>query len=288
MINTLNKIGLASFALALSTNAAIVAGFDQRYASGDYSGGVWTDSAGSADATANNAAGFLATTTPNGSAALANVTTGGNDGDVLAFTRGSELGSAGELTVQSVIRIDGTSDNRSGPYALDQTSGWGGLYAGSNADGGNDLRGGNVGNTGSNSSIINGSGGSAVTVGTWGIYTLTVDAATAELTATFTDLATGLDLFTDTITGPTTGAGSTLGFSNAGVLFGGEQGGGASATNGTQIAIADVVVYNSVLSSTDIATNIGEFQTLYQIPEPSSFGLLGLALGAGFLRRKRN
>ncbi|MGJ8638576.1 MAG: LamG-like jellyroll fold domain-containing protein [Opitutaceae bacterium] len=244
----------------------LVAGFDQRYIGATYGAGSWPDSAGTANGTATNAEGFTLTTTPNGAAAVANATSGLTNGNVISFTRTSELGAAGQLTIQSVIRIDDTTDDRSGPYALNQTSGWGGLYAGANADGGNALRGGNVGNTGTNGTTINGSGGAAVAAGTWGVYTVTIDStvATPQMTATFTDLNTGVELFTNVVDSGSVGTG-TLGFSNDGVLFGGEQGGGASATNGWGGAIADVVVYNSLLTPANLAANFGEFQELYGV-----------------------
>ncbi|MGJ8641053.1 MAG: PEP-CTERM sorting domain-containing protein [Opitutaceae bacterium] len=283
-------IGLVGVFAATAASAQLATGFDQRYVADDYTIGTatWTADTG-VDATTTAAADFVATLTPNGSAAVSNTNVGG-DNSVFSFTRGSELGSAGQLTVQSVIRIDTSGDNRSGPYALNQTSGWGGLYAGANVDGSNDSRGGNIGNTGTNTTVINGASGSAVTAGTWGVYTVTVDSTVAspQMTVTFTDLLTGIDLFTDTINNGTIGAG-TLGLSNDGVLFGGEQGGGADATNGWGGAIADVVVYNSLLSGAAITSNISEFQDLYQVPEPSSYALLAgmFGLAAVMVRRRK-
>ncbi|MGJ8653616.1 MAG: hypothetical protein ACSHX8_10120 [Opitutaceae bacterium] len=279
--------------VATSACAQLTPGFDQRYKATDYTIGstTWTDSVGTADATTTNAKGFSATTTPNGTAAVANMTSGAVDGDIFTFTRTSELGSRGQLTVQSVIRIDANLDDRSGPYALDQTKGWSGLFAGANANGSHSFRGGNVGNTNANDGgVLGGSGDAVVPAGTWGIFTVIVDASVAspQMTVSFADLATGNTLFSNTAESSEVGL-RTLGLSNKGVLFGGEQGHGAADTNGWGGAIADVIVYNTALSNRELAGNQYYFTSTYRsIPEARACALLAglVCFGALIIRRR--
>ncbi|MGJ8641051.1 MAG: LamG-like jellyroll fold domain-containing protein [Opitutaceae bacterium] len=278
MINTPRSLNLPAKVLLLVPTflipgfADLVPGFDQRYASGDYIGGVWADSGGSADATASDVGAFIATTTPNGAAAIENFT----DGAVMDFDRASALGSAGSATVQTVIRIDASDDDRKGPFALDQANGWSGLYMGANADGSNSIRGGNVGDTGGAGTSLNTSGGASVAAGTWGVYTLVIDGtqnSNPQLSATFQLLSDLSTVFSVDYTNGDDATAATLGLGTSGVLYGGERGGGASATSGWEGAIADLVVYDSALNQVDLNANLLEFQSLYQEEEVVETGI---------------
>ncbi|MDP4896389.1 MAG: PEP-CTERM sorting domain-containing protein [Akkermansiaceae bacterium] len=289
-------IGLATLiplTLINSASAALVAGFDQRYVGSGFgatSAGTWDDAVGSADAVANIPASFTATTTPNGSDAVANSTAA----SFLNFTRANSLGgTTGMLTIQAVIRIDGTVDDRSGPFALAQTSGWGGLYMGAQTDGVNNIRAGNIGNSGNNTTVLRiDNGGSAVTTGTWGIYTLVVDGTqntNPQLTASFALLSDLSNVFSLTTSSTALATGTNLGLGTGGVLFGGERGttDANNTTGGWNGAIADLVVYDSALNSSQISANNAEFKTLYQVPEPSSALLIGLGALGLLMRRRR-
>ncbi|MEI6892119.1 MAG: PEP-CTERM sorting domain-containing protein [Pontiella sp.] len=275
-------VGAAALWVAGAASAALVTGFDQRYQADDYNTdtGIWTDSASGWNATATGT--FGTTTTANGSTAVVNT----GAGTAMGFTRGIALGGAG-YTIQAVIRIDdGNTDLRQGPIAMGD-GGWGGVFMGAQteADGNVRLRGGNqAGSSGANVLQID-STMTGVTDGMWGVYTLVVDATDGveTMTASFNQLD-GTSLFMETY-----GVGLTADVGQidaVGQLFGGEYGqGDADSWLG---AIADVIIYNSALSTLDLATNEAEFQSLYvaAIPEPATLGLIAI-FGGGMLFIRR-
>jgi hypothetical protein len=281
-------VSAAVLLVAGAAQASLVTGASQRYAGSDYNftSGVWDDTGTqNADATTTTTAAFTSTTTASGATAVQNSTAGA----VIDFARTAALGSTtGQATIQAVIRMDGNLEDRSGPIGISQDNGWSGLYMGANLDGSNAIRGGNVGNTGSGNDALNTSGGASVT-SDWGVYTLVVDASQntgPQLTATFaylTDLDT--DVFTVTYSSANNSTAATIGLGLEGALFSGEY--NQEPTEGWNGAIADIVIYDSALSSTDLETNKTEFYNTYQIPEPATLGLIA-AFGGGllFVRRR--
>jgi hypothetical protein len=260
----------------------ILMGSVQRYQADDYgatSAGVWDDSAGSADATAVGT--FVTTTTPNGSIGIENA----GAGEQMNFSGAANLN--GGFTIQAVIQIQNNGDRRQGPFGLDQSTGWGGLYMGARSNGNVETRGGTQ-TPGSNAGLLSTNGTPTVAAGTWGILTLIGDVTntSAQLTYSF-DLEDGTNVwsFTDVGDGSTN---SIAGIGTAGRLFGGETGGGEPATDEWLGAIADLVVYDSVLTAAEIANNRSEFNTLYftSVPEPTT-GLILLPLGAMALSRRK-
>ncbi len=247
----------------------IVDGFDQRYMAYDYESvtGVWTGyvSAAQSAAAVNPGDFSITTNTPNGRPCVVNMGLNG-EGTAMNFTRNTAM--EGGFTIQMVLRIDGgNTDARQGPFACDEASGWSGLYAGAVAGGTSQIRAGNLGNSGSGANVLTGSAANTLsaTNGTWGIYTLVVDPdAETQLSATFDLLEDGSTAFLieASVADNTNSVG---GISASGRLFGGDMGGGADAdTDNWMGAIADVVVYNRVLNSAELAANEAAFQTLYQ------------------------
>jgi hypothetical protein len=269
---TINTNGLQE-AVTLSmpprpSNVLIVDDYDQRYMAYDYEAitGTWTGLVSAAQsATAVNPGDFSITTnTPNGRPCVVNSGNNG-EGTAMNFTRESVLATSG-FTIQAVIRMDpGNTDSRQAPFACAEASGWSGLYMGAVAGGTSQVRAGNLGNSGSGANVLSGSAANTLdTNGVWGVYTLVVDpTAATQMSATFDLLEDGLTAFTieSAIADATNWVG---GISASGRLFGGEMGGGATATDNWKGAIADVVVYNRVLDSAELAANEAAFQTLYQ------------------------
>ncbi|MEI6892118.1 MAG: hypothetical protein V5783_08110 [Pontiella sp.] len=268
---TINTNGTQSAEIELPPRPSeqfIVDGFDQRYMAYDYDAisGVWTDSAGSANATAINSIDFTITTnTPNGRPAVVNRGLVG-DGTAMNFTRASAVATNG-FTIQAVIRLDAdvAPESRRGPFACDEATGWSGLYMGAQAGSSSQIRSGNLGDTQSGDYVLAGSVVNTLEAGTWGIYTLVVDPmADDQMVATFDLLSDGSTAFTITasVPGDTNWVG---GISASGRLFGGDMGGSADAdTDNWMGAIADLVVYDYVLSSDDLATNEEAFQIIYR------------------------
>jgi hypothetical protein len=282
-------VGAAALLVAGTANAALITGASQRYVAGDFNGTTWTDTGSQgADATAS---GTFNATTVNGLSIVENSTFG----SVMDFTRTAALGSTtGQATIQAVIRIDGNHSDpssRSGPIGIAQANGWSGLYMGANIDGANAIRGGNVGNTGTKNDALNTSfNGATIEAGTWGVYTLVVDASQntgPQLTVTFADISDlETDIWSHTYSSVNNNTATTLGLGLNGALFSGEYNQGPA--EGWLGAIADIVIYDSALSTADLATNAAEFNTLYgAIPEPATLGLIA-AFGGGllFVRRR--
>jgi hypothetical protein len=272
-------MGAAALMVAGAASAALVGGYDQRLQADDYNTdtGEWADSV-SATQNATASGSFGTTTTPGGSTAVVNT----GSGTSMSFTRDNAVAGQG-YTVQAVIRVDAIgTDNRQGPYALGD-GGWSGLYMGASAGGAVNIRGGNQGSGGTDALRIENQT-MDVSAGTWGVYTLIFDAtATDTITATFDLLSDGSTAFSAVEqNGLSTDVSGIL---NNGLLFAGEVG-QADAT-GWLGAIADVVVYNSALSTADLAQNKTEFYNVYQIPEPATLGLLGfVGVGLLFIRRR--
>ncbi|MDF7799064.1 hypothetical protein P4C99_06290 [Pontiellaceae bacterium B1224] len=250
-----------------STDELIVEGYDQRYNAYDFADGVWTDSVSVAqNATAVNPFDFSVTNTPNGRPCVVNLGSNG-DGTAMNFTRTSPVATNG-FTIQAVIRIDEdlAQDSRRGPYACDEATGWSGLYMGAQVAGTSQIRAGNLGNSGSGTYVLAGSANNTLDAGTWGIYTLVVNPASGDnqMVATFDLLEDGSTAFTITGDVPST-TNWVGGISASGRLFGGDMGGGAdAATDNWMGAIADLVVYNRPLDSTELETNEDAFLSLYQ------------------------
>jgi hypothetical protein len=280
---TLGLATLVPLTLIHTASAAIIAGFDQRYAASDYgatTAGVWDDSAGSANATAVGT--FGTTTTANGSIAIVNT----GAGEQMNFTGGASLGGSG-FTIQAVIRIDDNADRRQGPLGLDQSAGWGGLFMGARSNGNVETRAGTQ-TSGSNAGLLSTNTTPTITPGTWGILTMIADTSLGSpLTYSFDLLSDGSNVFTYTDAGNGT-TNAIAGIGTAGRLFGGETGSGEPDTDAWLGAIADLVIYDTVLTSGQLAANKAEFTTLYQVPEPSSALLLGLGGLGLILRRRRN
>jgi hypothetical protein len=265
------------------TEQLIVDGFDQRYMAYDYdvTSGVWTDSVTSAqNATAGNLAGFSITTnTPNGRPAVLN----SNDGLQMTFTRSSALSSTG-FTIQAVIRLDaGNTDSRQGPFGLAEAGGWGGLFMGVRAGDTSKVRAGNLGNTGSGTTVLQAEAANTLSTNVWGVYTLTVDPmVTTQMVARLDLLSDGSEGFsiTHSVAGATNWVGA---IGTAGGLFAGERGGGLAASDNWQGAIADLVVYNRVLDDSEIVANQVAFQSIYKDPivYPTSIGDVSIAVLPG-------
>ncbi|MDF7799063.1 PEP-CTERM sorting domain-containing protein [Pontiellaceae bacterium B1224] len=272
-------LGAAALMMVGTASAALVAGYDQRYQADDYNTGtgVWADSGGSADATAAGI--FGTTTTANGSTAVVNTGTGTN----MTFSRATALGGSG-FTIQAVIRIDAANtDRRQGPIAM-ADGGWGGVFMGARteADGNVNLRGGNQ-DSGSGSVLAIDSTMTGVTAGTWGVYTLIVAAGdTPTMVASFDRLSDGANLFYGFADVEMSSDIGKIGVD--GQLFGGEY--NQDPADNWLGAIAEVVVYNSALSTTDATANGIEFYDTYQIPEPATLGLIA-AFGGGLILVRR-
>ena len=257
MTQNLIKIGLATSLFAAPIQAALTSGIDQRYQGDDFNvgTGVWSDGVGGADATADGA--FGTTTTPNGSTAVIN----SGAGTQMDFTGGLNLNVTG-FTIQAVIQIADNTDRRQGPFGLDQSAGWGGLYAGARSNGNVESRAGTQ-TAGSNAGLLSASGTPAVAAGTWGILTLALDtsSATSPLSYSFDLLSDGSNVwsFTDVGNGTTD---PTDAIGTSGRLFGGETGGAEGDTDDWQGAIADLIIYDSVLTAAELDANKAEFQSL--------------------------
>ncbi len=258
----------------------LVGGYDQRYMAYDFDEvtGVWTDTVTSAqNAAADVVGGFSITTnTPNGRPAVVN----DNNGYQMTFTRASAISETG-FTIQAVIRLDsGNSDSRQGPFSL-ADGGWGGVYMGARAGETSKVRAGNIGSEGKGYQL-EGEAGNSLSTNVWGVYTLIVDpTVTTQLVASFDLLVDGSNGFT--ITDSVTSTNTVVGRINtSGGLFSGERG-ALSNTADWQGAIADLVVYNYVLSDSEIAANLNAFQTLYldDIVYETSVGKVAMELISG-------
>jgi len=266
MIRYITTLGLAVTGFHSLAHADIVENFDQRYEGANYNNGVWLDSVSSnQNATAVNESNFTIVNTPNGAQAVAN--TGSLDSAVMNFTRNSSLNGAG-FTIQAVIRLDddgssSTTDGgyRQGPFAIAESGGFSGIFMGAYANNTSSLRSGNV-NGSSPNSMLNGTATNTLSVGTWGIYTLVTETGeNPQMTASFVRLDDLSNAFT--ITDTTNQTGNIISLSTSGRLFGGEMGGALSATDNWVGAIADIIVYDSALDTSDINANLIELQNLY-------------------------
>lgn len=299
---------LAAALVAVSTPGAamadLVAGYSQSYydAATTYNGttGVWTNTGSdtAANATAANTSYFSLTTTPNGQSALANSSQ--LTDALLSFTRTAALGGNG-FTMMGVTRCDYSVSNGDGkgPIAFGEADGYSGSGGASFtytqegksmfATGGNS----GSGRISTGSTWFNWGGDYG---GGWYAWSVTVD-RTSTIHWQLFDLATG-GLAWEKDGGATSD--NIVGIDESGVLFGKVDG-----TGGWKGAIADVLVYNSVLSSDDVDANVDYFVASYYttggdpgvrggggstIPEPGTVvllatGLLGL-LAYAWRKRK--
>lgn len=263
-------------------SAAIVSGYLQRFddPAANYSSGVWTASAG-ANATAANSSYFSVITdaTPSGLSALSNST---DDGSAkLSFTL-PEAWSASGFTIMGVAKLNAEQGNGRGPIGSPETASWSGARIGIGSTGANNLRV-EAGNTNPGDeggpTALRANGDSYVPVDEWFIFSETVTKNNGSNQAVATLTIYALDdlsvLGTATVS---VASGDIQGISSSSNLF--------SSTNdgGWRAALADLVVYNSFLGSSDVTTNLSFFQDTYQtgggstIPEPGTVTLLAAAL----------
>ena len=259
----------------------IVPGYDQRYVGADYDEATATlpDRSGNGqtataktntvgqDSTVGGTFGFRQT--PRGIAALDNRDVFGHTGERLEFTRVNQLGGSGNgFTIQAVFAGDAPgADGASGVFGLSESAGFSGVFLG--AQPGNiEVRGGNVDNQGNTAGAFlnDGNVSNAAGSGEFAIYTLVVDpnaSAGNVMTATITDPSSGTVLASTALGDP----GSAIqGIGNIGGLFVGEVGAISDVfgdQDNFQGAIAEVVVYNSVLSPTQLAQNNNYFFEKY-------------------------
>lgn len=281
-----HHIAIASAISAItSANAAIVAGASQRYQANDYNGTTWTNT-GAIGAAANATAvgTFTSISTPGGATAIANT----GAGEQMNFSDGSSLNSTG-FTIQAVIQIQDNDDNRQSPLGFDQSASWGGIFMGARSNGNLQARAGTQ-TSGSNTGLLSTTStpSPAIAAGTWGILTLAIDTSnlTTPFTYSFNLLSDGSSVFSFTDVGDGT-ANATAGIGTAGRLFGGETGVAEPTTDAWLGAIADLVIYQSVLTPAQITENNAEFTNLYAVPEPSTYALAGLGLVGLASRRRR-
>ena len=250
-----------------SAGAQVVAGFEQRYQAANYdmTNNVWPDSSeNNIDATADGA--FSLTTTPNGATAVAN--RADDPGQFMDFDRGAGLGQLGGsgFTVQIVMSIDadGNDDVRKSPIGFNEASGWSGLFMSARANDTVRLRAGNQGGTGRGTSLRGEDVDMTVDADVWGVYTLVVDtSANPPATWKFNRLSDAQELWSFTDDNGFTE--EIIGIDTVGKLFAGEQQNAnvIGLSGDWRGAIADVVVYNTTLSSGQLDQNIAEFQALY-------------------------
>ena len=260
-------------ALALaSTSANVVPGYSQRYEAATLSGTTLANGEIFADSVDEGADGKaigsfdLTQTTPNGSQAITNT----GEGKSIDFSR--NIAILGAYTIQIVVRVDsGNVDGRQGPIGFAENAGYGGVFAGINADEysnnravGSIVRGGNLGGI-DKPGMLEAKTTRTFESGTWGIYTIVVDpTADNQLTATFDRLSDGSNIFTLTrsLSGNTNDVTS---IAITGRLFGGEMGASAAdRTDEFRGAIADIVIYDSALDTNDLETNKAAFISLFQ------------------------